>query len=69
MPTGASTAWSTSEDTWLIERMQKGMAFEDLWRRSDRRSEVCLRSFARKIRAIVPEARLHKAPPAGWSRK
>ena len=33
------------------------------------RSEVCLRSFAAKIRAAIPEARLHHAPPPGWSKR
>jgi hypothetical protein len=32
-------------------------------------SEVCLRRFAAKVRAIIPEARLHRAPAPGWSRR
>ena len=31
-------------------------------------SEVCLRSFAQKLRRIIPEARLESPPPEGWSR-
>nr|MDQ4088319.1 aromatic ring-hydroxylating dioxygenase subunit alpha [Pseudomonadota bacterium] len=30
-------------------------------------SEVCLRSFARKLRRLIPEARLDASPPPGWS--
>jgi hypothetical protein len=30
--------------------------------------EVCLKSFCRKMREIIPEARLEQQPPAGWSR-
>jgi hypothetical protein len=30
---------------------------------------VCLRSFAKKIRAIIPEARHHQAPAPGWSKR
>lgn len=56
------------EDTWLIERIQQGMASQSYGAGPIGRSEVCLRSFARKIRAITPEARAHHAPPAGWSK-
>jgi hypothetical protein len=31
-------------------------------------SEVCLRSFAKKLRNFIPEARLGEPPPPGWSR-
>ena len=31
------------------------------------RSEVCLRSFAQKLRRLIPEARLEAPPPPGWS--
>lgn len=56
------------EDTWLIERVQRGMASQSYEVGPIGKSEVCLRSFARKIRALIPEARLHRAPPAGWSK-
>ncbi len=56
------------EDTWLIERVQQGMASKTYTAGPIGSSEVCLRSFAKKIRALIPEARLHKAPPSGWSK-
>lgn len=56
-----------SEDTWLIERVQRGMASQTYEVGPIGRSEVCLRSFARKIRALIPEARQHRPPPPGWS--
>ncbi len=56
------------EDTWLIERVQQGMNSQTYGAGPIGKSEVCLRSFARKIRALTPEARLHKAPSPGWSK-
>jgi hypothetical protein len=32
-------------------------------------TEVCLRSFARKLRRLIPEARLPQSPAPGWSRR
>ena len=29
-------------------------------------SEVCLRAFAARLRDLIPEARLPKAPKPGW---
>ena len=29
--------------------------------------EVCLRSFARRMRALIPESALPQPPPRGWS--
>ena len=56
-----------AEDTALINRVQAGMASGSYVQGPLGRSEVCLRSFAAKLRAAVPEAR-HTAPPAaGWS--
>ena len=55
------------EDTWLIERVQQGMASQTYGAGPIGRSEVCLRSFARKIRTLIPQARLQHAPPKGWS--
>ena len=55
------------EDTWLIERVQEGMASKTYGTGPIGRSEVCLRSFARKIRTLIPEARQIHAPPKGWS--
>lgn len=57
------------EDTWLIERVQQGMASRSYGAGPIGASEVCLRNFAKKIRAIIPEARLHHAPPPGWSKR
>ncbi|OYY67602.1 aromatic ring-hydroxylating dioxygenase subunit alpha [Sphingomonas sp. 28-63-12] len=58
-----------AEDTWLITRVQAGMASTSFTAGPLGRSEVCLRSFAAKIRAAIPEARLHHAPAAGWSKR
>jgi carnitine monooxygenase subunit len=55
------------QDTWLIERVQAGMASGRYAAGPIGASEVCLRSFAKKIRALIPQARLREAPPAGWS--
>jgi hypothetical protein len=52
----------------LIERVQQGMNSQTYGAGPIGKSEVCLRSFARKIRALTPEARLHKAPSPGWSK-
>ena len=57
-----------AEDTRLIERVQAGMASRFYGTGPLAASEVCLRSFARKIRAFIPEARQSKAPPPGWSK-
>jgi phenylpropionate dioxygenase-like ring-hydroxylating dioxygenase large terminal subunit len=58
-----------AEDTRLIERVQQGMASQSYTAGPIGASEVCLRSFAAKVRAIIPEARLHRAPAPGWSRR
>ena len=58
-----------AEDTWLIERVQQGMASSSYTAGPIGASEVCLRSFAAKIRDRIPEARLHRAPAPGWSRR
>jgi phenylpropionate dioxygenase-like ring-hydroxylating dioxygenase large terminal subunit len=58
-----------AEDTWLIERVQRGMASSSYAVGPIGASEVCLRSFAAKIRDRIPEARLHHAPAPGWSRR
>ena len=56
-----------AEDTWLIGGVQQGMASRSYTAGPIATSEVCLRSFASKIRAIIPEARLARAPAKGWS--
>jgi phenylpropionate dioxygenase-like ring-hydroxylating dioxygenase large terminal subunit len=57
-----------AEDTRLIERVQQGMASRSYTAGPIGSSEVCLRSFAAKIRDRIPEARLDRPPPPGWSR-
>jgi phenylpropionate dioxygenase-like ring-hydroxylating dioxygenase large terminal subunit len=55
------------EDSALIRRVQQGMGSSLYTPGPLGRSEVCLRSFARKLRRIIPEARLGAPPPPGWS--
>ena len=57
-----------AEDTELITRVQLGMQSASYEAGPLGKSEVCLRSFARKLRAMIPEARLASPPPPGWSR-
>ena len=56
-----------AEDTWLIGGVQQGMASRSYSAGPIATSEVCLRSFTRKIRVLIPEARLARAPETGWS--
>ena len=58
-----------AEDTELIARVQLGMQSESYVAGPLGTSEVCLRSFARKLRRLIPEARLDSPPPPGWSRR
>jgi len=55
------------EDTALIRRVQQGMGSSYYRPGPLGESEVCLRSFASKLRRIIPEARLESPPPPGWS--
>src|SRR5689334_5649754 len=57
-----------AEDTELITRVQNGMQSASYEAGRLGVSEVCLRSFAKKLRKMIPEARLGSPPPAGWSR-
>jgi carnitine monooxygenase subunit len=57
-----------AEDTWLISRVQQGMQSKSYGTGPIATSEVCLRSFAKKIRALIPEARQPFAPAPGWSK-
>lgn len=57
-----------AEDTELITRVQLGMQSRSYRAGPLGTSEVCLRSFASKLRRLIPEARLDSPPPAGWSR-
>jgi phenylpropionate dioxygenase-like ring-hydroxylating dioxygenase large terminal subunit len=54
-----------AEDTELISRVQAGMESDSYEPGPLGVSEVCLRSFAAKHRAFIPEARLPQ-PPAEW---
>ena len=56
-----------AEDTELIARVQAGMESEAYESGPLGRSEVCLRSFARRLRRMIPEARLGRSPAPGWS--
>jgi phenylpropionate dioxygenase-like ring-hydroxylating dioxygenase large terminal subunit len=56
------------EDTILITRVQQGMASPSYVAGPLGTSEVCLRSFAQKLRRFIPEARLERSPPPGWSK-
>ena len=56
-----------AEDTALIRRVQQGMGSR-LYRPGPLgTSEVCLRSFAAKLRRLIPETRRDSPPPPGWS--
>ena len=57
-----------AEDTELITRVQLGMQSPRYVAGPLGTSEVCLRSFAQKLRRLIPEARLDAPPPQGWSR-
>ena len=54
-----------AEDTALIARVQAGMESSSYSPGPLGESEVCLRSFARKLRRLLPEAR-HDTKPAGY---
>jgi phenylpropionate dioxygenase-like ring-hydroxylating dioxygenase large terminal subunit len=57
------------EDKRLIERVQTGMSSSSYTVGPLGEGEVCLRSFARRMRSLIPQSRLHRAPPQGWSRE
>ncbi len=56
-----------NEDTALIARVQAGMESRHYMPGPLGESEVCLRSFARKLRDLIPEARL-PAPPSTYEK-
>jgi phenylpropionate dioxygenase-like ring-hydroxylating dioxygenase large terminal subunit len=58
-----------AEDTGLIARVQEGMASHSFTVGPLGETEVALRTFCRKIRHAIPEARQHRAPAPGWSRR
>jgi phenylpropionate dioxygenase-like ring-hydroxylating dioxygenase large terminal subunit len=55
------------EDSLLIGRVQQGMGSSFYTPGPLGRSEVCLRSFATKLRRLIPQTRQDKPPPTGWS--
>lgn len=57
-----------AEDAQLIARLQAGMGSRSFSVGPLSEKEVCLRHFCRRMRALVPEARLEDRPAAGWSR-
>ena len=57
-----------AEDTELVARVQAGMASATFSQGPLGDSEVCLKSFATKLRAAIPAARQAEPPAAGWSR-
>jgi carnitine monooxygenase subunit len=56
------------EDRALIERVQAGMASSSYSMGPLSEGEVCLRSFARRMRGLIPESQLPHPPAPGWSR-
>jgi phenylpropionate dioxygenase-like ring-hydroxylating dioxygenase large terminal subunit len=57
-----------AEDTELIARVQQGMESRSFSMGPLSEKEVCLRHFCRRMREVIPEARLEEQPAAGWSR-
>jgi phenylpropionate dioxygenase-like ring-hydroxylating dioxygenase large terminal subunit len=55
------------EDKALIERVQHGMNSRSYSVGPLGDGEVSLKSFGRHMRAVIPQSRLHRKPPAGWS--
>jgi carnitine monooxygenase subunit len=56
-----------AEDAALIARVQAGMQSQSFTVGPLSEEEVCLKSFCRKMRELIPEARLHHPPAPGWS--
>jgi carnitine monooxygenase subunit len=54
------------EDKALIERVQAGMGSRSYSPGPLGNNEVSLRSFARRMRKLIPESLLERAPGAGW---
>lgn len=54
-----------AEDTELVARVQQGMQSRRFEPGPLGETEVCLRNFARRLRGLIPEARLRR-PPADW---
>jgi len=56
-----------SEDTILVKRVQDGMGSASFSVGPLSKNEVSLRSFAAKLRKLIPESRSHHPPAPGWS--
>jgi phenylpropionate dioxygenase-like ring-hydroxylating dioxygenase large terminal subunit len=56
----------SAEDKTLIERVQSGMRSRSYAPGPLGKNEVSLRSFAKRMRALIPESRLDRAPAPGW---
>ncbi len=56
-----------AEDTVLITRVQQGMASRSFTMGPLSDKEVCLKSFCRRMRELIPEACLEHRPQPGWS--
>lgn len=56
-----------AEDTALIERVQQGMQSRTFSMGPLSDKEDCLRHFCRRMRSLIPQARLMSKPQAGWS--
>ena len=54
-----------AEDSELVARVQQGMASRRFEPGPLSKTEVCLRSFAGRLRELIPETRL-RSPPADW---
>ncbi len=57
------------EDKVLIERVQTGMGSRSFSPGPLGRNEVSLRSFAQRMRDLIPESRLERAPAPGWPQR
>jgi len=57
-----------AEDTVLITRVQQGMESRSFSMGPLSDKEVCLKHFCKRMREIIPEARLQDQPAVGWSR-
>jgi phenylpropionate dioxygenase-like ring-hydroxylating dioxygenase large terminal subunit len=55
------------EDKALIERVQAGMASSSYSVGPLGEGEVCLKSFAHRLRGLIPESALAHPPARGWS--
>ena len=58
-----------AEDTVLITRVQEGMQSRSFSMGPLSDKEVCLKHFCKRMRDLIPEARLEQAPTAGWSKQ